>query len=93
MPLVAALSAAHLGALAFTPGLRRLYVARDNDSAGDHAFTRLAERGGEAGVEIIGLEPLADDFNTDLRDLGPERLRRRLHTQLAASDVRRFVEA
>jgi hypothetical protein len=91
LPLIAALSAAHLGALLFPPGLRRLYVARDDDAAGDHAFTRLSERGAEAGVEIIGLRPLRDDFNSDLRDLGPDHLRRLVRTQLAAADASAFV--
>ena len=38
MPMVAALSAAHLGQLLFPDTLRRLYVARDDDPAGDGAM-------------------------------------------------------
>lgn len=91
LPLVAALSAAHLGALLFPPGLRRLYVARDDDAAGDHAFARLSARGAEADVDIIGLRPLRDDFNSDLRDLGPDQLRRLVRAQLAAADASAFV--
>jgi len=37
MAMVAALSAAHLGAIFFPAALRRLYVVRDNDPAGDGA--------------------------------------------------------
>src|SRR5262245_18945908 len=37
MAMAAALSAAHLGAILFPPTLRRLYVIRDNDPAGDAA--------------------------------------------------------
>src|SRR6185437_5301512 len=35
MPMLAALSAAHLAAILFPPTLRRLYVARDDDPAGN----------------------------------------------------------
>ena len=44
LPGVAALSANHLAALALPPTLRRLYIARDNDPAGDHATQTLTER-------------------------------------------------
>ena len=91
LPLIAALSASHLGALLFPAGLRRLYVAQDDDAAGDHAFARLSERGGETGVEIIGLRPARDDFNSDLRDLGPDHLRRIVRAQLAAADANAFA--
>ncbi len=91
LPLIAALSAAHLGALLFPPDLRRLYVARDDDAAGDHAFARLSKRGAEAGVDIIGLRSERDDFNSDLRDLGPDHLRRLVRSQLAAADATAFV--
>lgn len=91
LPLIAALSAAHLGAVVFPPGLRRLYVACDDDGAGDHAFARLTARGAKAGVDIIGLRPLRDDFNADLRDLGPDQLRRHVRAQLVAADATAFV--
>ena len=35
MPMMAALSAAHLAAILFPDTLRRLYIARDDDPAGD----------------------------------------------------------
>jgi plasmid stability protein len=41
MPMVAALSAAHLAAILFPATLRRLYVARDDDPAGDAAVASL----------------------------------------------------
>ena len=44
MPMVAALSAAHLGQLLFPDTLRRLYIARDNDPAGDCAMAILIDR-------------------------------------------------
>ena len=44
LPMVAALSANHLAALLFPPTLRRLYVARDRDPAGDAAMASLHHR-------------------------------------------------
>ncbi len=91
MPLVAALSAAHLSALLFPASLKRLYVARDADAAGDRAFERLCERGAEAGVEVIGLHPRLGDFNDDLRRFGVYEMRRTLRPQLRADDADRFI--
>jgi hypothetical protein len=91
MPLIAALSAAHLGALRFPPSLRRLYVARDADAAGDKAFARLRERASAVGIELVGLSPRCDDFNTDLVDFGADHLRRLLRAQLMAVDAARFL--
>lgn len=88
---IAALSAANLAGLLFPPGLRRLYVARDRDTAGEIAATALAERCYEAGVELIVLEPRHDDFNTDLVAHGPEALLRDVRRQLAPGDRPRFA--
>jgi hypothetical protein len=92
-PLVAALSANHLAALSFPPALRRLYVARDADDAGDRAFARLSERGEAAHVEIFGLAPRCGDFNADLRAFGAEALREALRAQLDPLDAARFTFA
>jgi hypothetical protein len=90
MPIAAALSANHLGAFMFPESLRRLYVARDNDPAGDRAFAALAERAGQAGIEAISLTPALRDFNDDLRHLGLDELRAALRVQLVPEDVPRF---
>ena len=66
MPMVAALSAAHLAAILFPVTLRRLYIARDNDPAGDGAVANLIDRSREAGIEAITLSPRLGDFNEDL---------------------------
>lgn len=92
-PLIAALTANHLAALAFAPALKRLYVARDADDAGDIAFARLQERGETAGVEVFGLEPQRDDFNGDLRAFGEDVLRRSLAPQFAADDFALLSDA
>ena len=91
LPLIAALSANHLGALAFAPSWRRLYVARDNDIAGRYAATRLHERGQAAGLEVRDLAPVHEDFNADLCALGPAALLAHLAPQLVPADLARFA--
>lgn len=91
MPMTAALSAAHLSALLFGPLLRRLYIARDNDPAGDAARDCLIERAQAVGIDTIVLSPARGDFNEDLRQLGVDALRAGIRTQLAAEDVARFM--
>ena len=91
LPLIAALSANHLAALAFAPSWRRLYVARDNDAAGRHAADRLHERGQAAGIEIRDLVPVHEDFNADLCALGPAALVAHLAPQLVPADLARFA--
>jgi len=92
MPMAAALSASHLAAILFPDTLRRLYVARDDDSAGDGAMATLIERAQEAGIEPIVISPRLGDFNEDLRMLGINALRAASRVQIAARDVARFME-
>ena len=92
IPMVAALSAAHLSAILFPDTLRRLYIARDNDPAGDGAMTTLIERAQSAGIEALVLSPALSDFNEDLRLLGIDALRAAIRVQIAAQDVARFME-
>ncbi|AZO25059.1 DNA primase [Mesorhizobium sp. M1E.F.Ca.ET.045.02.1.1] len=91
MPVIAALSAGHLSAILFPDTLRRLYIARDNDPAGDGAMATLVERASSAGIEAIVLTPQLGDFNEDLRLLGPDALRATLRVQIAPQDVTRFM--
>ncbi|WP_327754105.1 toprim domain-containing protein [Sphingobium sp. SJ10-10] len=91
MPMIAALSSAHLGAILFPPALRRLYVARDDDPAGDVALAKLTERGSAAGIEVVSLSPILGDFNDDLRLIGPERMCAAIATQLVPEDANRFL--
>ncbi|GBQ43849.1 hypothetical protein AA11237_3411 [Acidocella aminolytica 101 = DSM 11237] len=91
MPIVAALSAGHLAALLLPTGLRRLYIARDADAAGDRAVASLTGRAIAAGVEAIPLSPRLGDFNDDLRELGLAELRAHLRVQLAPEDAHRFM--
>jgi hypothetical protein len=91
LPMVAALSANHLAALALPSGLRRVYVARDNDPAGRRAVEVLSARAEASGIEALTLTPTADDFNTDLRLFGRDALAALLRVQLAPEDVARFL--
>lgn len=91
LPMLAALSANHLAAVLFPGPLRRLYVARDCDPAGDLAVTTLTERAQSAGIEALTLTPVLGDFNEDLRQFGVEELRATVRIQLALEDVPRFL--
>ncbi len=91
LPMVAALSSAHLAAILFPPGLRRLYPLRDNDAAGDFAGERLGDRAREAGIEFRVLTPIAKDLNVDLR-AGPfAAVKERMLAQLEPEDRARFA--
>jgi hypothetical protein len=91
MPMLAALSAAHLAATLFPKTLRRLYIVRDNDPAGDSAMTELLDRTRAAGIEAIALSPCCDDYNDDLRRFGVTALRGALGGQVVAEDAARFL--
>jgi hypothetical protein len=91
MPVVAALSATHLAGFVPPSGLRRLYIARDNDRVGRRAAEMLGARAHAEGIEALLLTPHWDDFNTDLTSLGPEALAASLRVQLVSEDVARFL--
>jgi len=86
MPMAAALSANHLAALLLPLTLRRLYIARDADAAGDMTLVALTERAEAAGIEALALSPRMGDFNEDLRAFGLGALRAALRIQLAPQD-------
>ena len=91
LPMAAALSANHLGAIDFPLSLRRLYIARDADAAGDTVVAVLTQRAKAAGIEAITLSPRLGDFNEDLHIFGLDALRAALRIQLAPEDVDRFL--
>lgn len=91
MPMAAALSAAHLSAILFPGTLRRLYIVRDADPAGDSARDSLIERANAAGIEAIVLSPAHGDFNEDLRLAGLVALGANTRVQLAPQDGARFM--
>ncbi|MGP2494292.1 DUF7146 domain-containing protein [Mesorhizobium sp. PUT5] len=92
MPMLAALSAAHLAGVLFPPALRRLYVLWDRDPAGDNARDSLIARAASAGIEAVGLSPVRGDFNEDLREAGADALQAALTGQLHPEDRARFLE-
>jgi hypothetical protein len=92
LPMVAALSANHLAAILFPVALRRLYVARDSDSAGDAAVSTLNDRAAAAGIEALTLSPALGDFNEDLLCLGAGELQAALRVQLPPEDAVRFMD-
>ncbi len=91
MPMLAALSAAHLAAILFPRTLRRLYIVRDNDPAGDRAMAELVDRTRAAGIEAVALSPCCVDFNDDVRRFGVAALRASLREQVISEDAARFL--
>ncbi len=91
LPLAAATSSSHLAAILFPPTLRRLYVARDRDTAGDTAYGILTERAQAAGIELLPLMPVLGDFNDDLQRDGADGLGNCLTAQLHDADRTRFL--
>jgi Toprim domain len=71
--------------------LRRLYIARDADAAGDMVQATLLNRAQAAGIEAIPLSPRLGDFNEDLHIFGLDALRAALRLQLVPEDVSRFL--
>lgn len=90
LPAIAALSARHLAALVLPPGLRRLYIARDDDAAGRAAVATLFERARDAGIEAVPLDAAHGDLNDDLRHSGREIVRSILLPQLHQQDRARL---
>ena len=86
LPVWAALSSSHLGAVLLPEGLQRLYIACDRDPAGQRAAERLLARAFEVGIGVVVLEPQLGDFNDDLRAYGPATLRAHLAEQIGVED-------
>ncbi|WP_306120708.1 MULTISPECIES: toprim domain-containing protein [unclassified Roseitalea] len=87
LPVIAALSANHLAALAPPSGIERLYIAADADEAGRIATEALAERAHGQCIETVPLRFRRSDANEDLRAFGLQGLRAHLRSQLAPDDA------
>ena len=72
--LASCLTANHLGVFDPPSQVKRLWVARDNDQAGEAAAKRLRERAEPLGLLCGDLIPETGDFNDDLRKLGVDAL-------------------
>ena len=90
LPVWAALSSSHLGAVLLPDGVQRLYIAIDRDPAGQRAAERLSARATEVEVRVRVLEPRLGDFNDDLRAYGKEALRQHLARQIGPEDRHRL---
>ncbi|MEM7693250.1 MAG: toprim domain-containing protein [Pseudomonadota bacterium] len=91
LPVVAALSAGNLAALILPPGLRRLYVAVDDDRAGRWATENLLQRARAEGIDAAALVFPGGDANDALQRQGIEKLRASLRPQLCPEDVDRLL--
>ena len=91
LPVWAALSSGHLGAVLLPKGLQRLYIAIDRDPAGQRAAERLTAGAAEIGIGCHLLEPRLGDFNDDLRADGPEALLGHLAKQIDLKDQHRLI--
>ena len=87
LPIAAALSGNHLAAFDPPPDLRRLYVAVDNDAAGQSAFGTLTDRFADRELHLLSLRSMLDDFNGDLRICGIDEIRSHLRPQLLPVDM------
>lgn len=80
--LASCLTANHLGLFIPPPSLKRLWIARDNDKAGEAAARRLRKRAEAAGIWVGDLVPAGEDFNLDLTERGVDQVRRDLETAM-----------
>ena len=78
VPMVAALSAAHLAAWCPPSRLQRLIIAADNDEPGRNAANRLSSRMRECRIDTTTIIPLGADFYTELRKSSLEAMRARV---------------
>lgn len=76
--LASCLTANHLGLFMPPSNIRRLWIARDNDEAGEEASKRLRARAEGMGLWVGDLVPVGEDFNADLTTRGIDQLRRDL---------------
>ncbi|WBU62333.1 DUF7146 domain-containing protein [Paracoccus albus] len=76
--LASCLTATHLGLFIPPPGIKRIWIARDNDEAGRNASMRLRNQLESRGITCGDLVPTMGDFNDDLRAFGRDALRRSL---------------
>jgi hypothetical protein len=72
--LASCLTANHLGMFIPPEGIKRLWIARDNDEAGEQAAQRLRMRAESMGLWCADLVPDLSDFNKDLTELGLDHL-------------------
>lgn len=86
--LASCLTATHLGLFIPPPGIKRIWIARDNDDAGRNASMRLRNQLESLGIACCDLVPKLGDFNDDLRAFGKDALRRSLLKAMKAQGLK-----
>jgi len=76
--LASCLTATHVGLFIPPPGIKRIWIARDNDEVGRNASMRLRNQLESLGIACGELVSRLGDFNDDLRAFGRDALRRSL---------------
>ena len=85
--LASCLTATHLGLFIPPPGIKPIWIARDNDEAGRYASMRLRNQLESLGIACGDLVPSMGDFNDDLRAFGKDALRRSLLKAMKAQGL------
>ncbi|EEW56498.1 conserved hypothetical protein [Ruegeria sp. TrichCH4B] len=85
--LASCLTASHLGLFIPPPGIKRIWIARDNDEVGRNASMRLRNQLESLGIACGELVPAMGDFNDDLRAFGRDALRRSLLKAMKAQGL------
>ena len=73
--LASCLTATHLGLFIPPSGIKRIWIARDNDAAGERAAHILSAKLGTVGIECGCFVPKLNDFDEDLLAFGKDTLR------------------
>lgn len=82
--IVACLTATHLALYQPPSHVRRLWVAHDNDEAGERALAILKERAETEHFRVFHLPPIRNDHNDDLKAVGPDIMGARLNEIIRA---------
>ncbi|KHQ50013.1 DUF7146 domain-containing protein [Mameliella alba] len=85
--LASCLTATHVGLFIPPPGIKRIWIARDNDEAGRNASKKLRNKLESLGITFGDLVPDMGDFNDDLRAFGRDALRRSLLEAMKAQGL------
>ena len=85
--LASCLTATHVGLFIPPPGIKRIWIARDNDEVGRNASMRLRNQLESLGIACGELVPNMGDFNDDLRAFGMDALRRSLLNAMKAQGL------
>ncbi len=93
MAMAAALSSAHLAAILFPDTLRRLYILRDNDPAGEGRGTVSSNGRTRSGSRQSPCSPRLKGLQRRSPAVRVEALRAQIRVQLAPQDVARFLGA